>query len=67
MLPVEKQNNFMDLSIGDIHTIRFSGKKLHEFIERHKYRPTSDHSAGYQVPVQKKSQHRRSEKPWYAK
>jgi hypothetical protein len=67
MLPkMTKDKDFHDLSIGDIRTIRFSGHELHEFIECHRYRPTSDHLSGYQVPVQKKSQHRKN-KPWYSK
>jgi len=66
MPPAEKHLNFYDGSIGDIHVIRFSGEALHEFIERHKYRPISDRLHGYHVSVEKKSQHRR-DKPWYAK
>ena len=64
MVPTSKHENFMDDSISGIHVIKFSGHELHEFIERHRYCPTSDHSAGYQVPIQKKSQHRKN-KPWY--
>ena len=67
MPPAEKHLNFYDGSIGDIHVIRFSGKALHEFIERHKYRPIAEHLQGYQVPVKKKSQHRRRENAWYDK
>ena len=69
MVPTEKQNNFVDLSIGGIQVYRFSGQALHDFIERHKYRPISDHLHGYHSPEFKRTllRHRKAQKAWYDK
>ena len=38
MIPTAKHLNHFDLSIGEIHCIKFSGVALHRFIQRFPYR-----------------------------